>query len=507
MTGSRWTRRRLLQSGAAVAGSAGLVGSAAAHDDHGYLAQEALVGGYQVKPFGPVRLPTAMKFGPNDDLYVASIPRSGYEHLILPPEAASEIRSASGGTATVERLHVEFTDAGPVVTDTSTAVAGLDFPLGVAFDDDGNLYVSDNRHDIPNDEISRSRAAVYRVEELDGTGKKQKILDGIPSGPIHDANHIEFGPDGRLHLVVGSTSCNGKNYGVEIHPYTGSILRVDVADVLDSPAVLYWQDENGDPITADSPDWDNVNRQIATHPRNDDFNAKVAVVARGFRNIFGLAFGPGGVLHTGMNGSQGPASQDVFYRLDEIGQSGVPSGDTTRVIDEFEDVPHYGFPYALNFTEGKADGSGRETEGFELRPNPVYDDDPVDIDPADYVPGSALMGWHVCATGLDFPSEGRYAFPEKYHSDAYIAECGSYEAQTTVDRTVAGHDTDNTGHKVTRVDLADDGSINGYQDWLTGFSSPTDVEFGPEGALYIADLDNGVFVAHPTAATGALGGL
>lgn len=504
MTESPITRRGLLTSGALAIGTAGLIGTASAHGGRDAMVPEAIVGGYRLREFAPVRLPTALTFGPDGDLYVASIPRSGFEHLFLPGEAADQVRAASGGNGTVDRIHVTNTPAGPVATDTTTVATDLDFPLGIAVDDtDSTLYVADNRRPIDGDDVSRRKAIVFRVASLDGTGEREAIVDGIPSGPIHDTNHMAFGPDGDLHIAVGSSTCNGKNYGVqEILPYTGSILRVDLATVIDDQAVLHWVDENGDAITSDSAEWDNVNRQIAQHPLNDDFNDKVDVIARGFRNIFGLAFDHGGVLHTGMNGSQGPASQDVFYRLDEIGGSDVPDGDDSRRIDTFAGIPHYGFPYAMNYTEGKDGGSGRETSAIELRANPVYADDPVDIQPGDYISGDALMGWHVCTTGLDFPTEGRYGFPEGLHDDVYIAECGAYEPRRTLEKTLSGHDTDNTGHKVTRVNLADDGSVEGYQDWLTGFSSPTDVTFGPEGAMYIADLDNGVFVAHPTPITG-----
>jgi len=226
------------------------------------------------------------------------------------------------------------------------------------------------------------------------------------------------------------------------------------------------------------------------------------VVARGFRNVFGLTFGPDGELYTGRNGSQNPASQDTFYRLDEIGRSGVPSGNDSRRLSEFDDVPHYGFPYVFNRAAGEGTGTGGETgDDVVLRTNPQYEDTDLDIDPSDYMPADGLMGWHVCAVGLDFPREGRYAFPEKYHGDPYIGECGAFEAQNSVERSAESRDTRNTGRKVTHVYTNDEQQPTRFQDFFDGFSLITDVQFGPEGAMYITDADYGVFVAQPTPAT------
>ena len=456
--------------------------------------QEALVDGYQVKQLAPVRIPTAINFGPDGDLYVASAPRSGYEDQIFPGGASDVVKDLVSSSGTVERVSLEYTSGGPVMTDLTTVADGLSFPLGVAFDQDGGLYVSDNRREIKNDSISRKKATLYYFDAFDGSGEKRPVVDGLPSGPIHDTNHIKTGPDGDIYLAVGSTSCNGQNYGREIFPYTGSILRVDPDEIKDDPATLYWADEDGNPIEHDAAEWDNANRQIAQHPRNDDFNRKVEVLARGFRNIFGLAFDDG-VIHTGRNGVQNPETQDSFYRLDEIGRRDVPDGDDELRPKKFSDIPHYGFPYVLPY--GEDGDAGRETE-TELQVNPKYEDVDFEFDPDNYIAPDAMMGWHVCATGLDFPTNGQTAFPDKVQEDAYIAECGAYSAQSTVENTLNAGDTRNTGRKVTRVDLDKDGNVQGYQDFLTGFSSPTDVQFGPEGAMYIADLDNGIFVAHPT---------
>lgn len=500
MTDKNVSRRQILKSVAGTAGAAGLSGAASAAENS-RLTQEALLDGYIVRPLLPVRLPTSMAFGPGDgdsqDLYVASSPRSGYEDQVLPPGIADAVTGLVSGGGTVERLHLTFTPAGPVATQTTTVVEGLEFPIGVGFDNDGTLYVSDNRRPIDVDGVSRQKATHFYVEALDGSGEKAPIVDGLPSGPIHDANDIELGPDGKLYLAVGSTSCNGVNYDREIPPYTGSILRVDPDELKDDPARLYWADEDGNAIENDAAEWDNVNRQIALHPRNEAFNEKVEVVARGFRNIYGLAFNEG-VLHTGRNGAQNPATQDTFYRLDEIGQADVPDGNDELRPDEFSGIPHYGFPYMMNFAEGMGEGDGRNIEGVELKTNPRYEDANVEFSADDYIAADATMGWHVCATGLDFPNEGDFAFPESVQSDAYIAECGAYSLQDAVDGTVRAGDTRNTGRKVTRVDINDEGEIKGYQDWLTGFRSPTDVTFGPEGAMYIADIDAGLYVAYPS---------
>lgn len=470
------TRRRLLKSGSIALGTPGLLGTASGHDDGAHPVPE-VAEGFRIRPFAPLRLPTALAFGPGadgtPDLYATSIPRSGYE-----PSAANEV-----GAGLVWRVRVEYTATGPVATDVTTAVDGLNVPLGIAFRD-GEMYVAD-KHSNAN--VPRENGVVYHVAN---DGSTAPILDGLPLG-AHDTNHIEVGPDGRLYVANGSSTCNGQSLGPqEVHPYNGSILAVDPQARKDDPADLEWVDENGDPIEPHAPE-PHVNTAIATHPVNDDFNSKVEVMAQGFRNIFGIAFSPDGTAYTGMNGSQNPASQDVFYRLDAFGE------DHALATGEFG--PDYGFPFFLNRTKGEGEGTGGETgDQVVLEPNSVYADiADAPTDPADYVAGDGLMGWHVCATGLDFPTGGQFAFPTEWTGDAFIGECGAFEVQKALQRTVESRDTRNTGHKVTHVYTDASGQPTAFRDFVTGLSLPTDVQFGPRGAMYIADADFGVYVVQP----------
>lgn len=486
MTRPTVSRRQLLRSGAVTLTTTGLIGSAAAHE--GPHAPEVpaesvpeVIEGFTIRPFAPMRLPTSLTIGPDGDLYATSIPRTGYE-----PSQTNQV-----GAGLVTRIHVEHTEAGPVASSLSTAASNLNVPLGIAFDGE-DMLVTDKRS---NPDAGRENGVVYWIKD---DGSSEPIVDGLPIG-LHDTNHIEIGPDGRLYIANGSATCNGTAPTLsrqEIAPYNGSFLGVDVAARKGDPATLQWVDGSGNAVTGDdeSPLADD---DLAVDPINDSFNSKVEVMAHGFRNIFGIAFHPDGTAYTGMNGSQNPASQDVFYRLDAWGE------DHSRATGEFG--PDYGFPYAFNRTKTDGHGEGGETDGIVLQPNSVYDGvagAPTDPTANDYVAGDALMGWHVCAVGLDFPSTGDFEFPSEMQTDAFIGECGAYQVNNTVDRTAASRDTRNAGHKVTRVILDGDGQPTEFQDFVSGLGTPTDVEFGPHGVMFIADLNFGVYAVQPTPAAG-----
>jgi glucose/arabinose dehydrogenase len=385
--------------------------------------------GFAVAPLATVAAPTALAFGPGDadgpDLYATTL------------------------IGAVERIALAWTPIGPIATGTSVFASGFSSPLGLAFDAAGALYVSDSH---PGAESGRIDGYIARL----AGGVTSVVVDGLPNGR-HNTNHLRFGPDGRLYIANGNSTDNGIDGGdPEVRPYSGSILSVDAAEVTASPAVLHWRDASNQPIPV---------AQIPTHPRNADFNSKVSVLSSGFRNVFGIAFSASGVGYTAMNGADTPPSQDALFRL-------------TSGAD-------YRFPFC--YQEGPPGGTGGDVSAAV---NPTFPGSDCSGPPT----ATALLGWHVCTTGLDLPTAGAAGFPEEFRNSVYVGECSAFFVDDLAvkaagdlasdDPVRASHDT---SHKVARVALDANGNAVAVNDFLTGLALATDVLFGPDGAMYVAD--------------------
>ena len=377
----------------------------------------AVLDGYAIAPLAPLAAVTAAVFGPEDDLFVTT---------------------AQG---TVLRLDLEWTDAGPAPLGVSTYASGFSLPLGLEFDDAGNLYVADSTGGTESGRVDG------RITRVDPDGEKSVIVSGLPNGR-HNTNNLRWGPDGRLYIANGNPNDSGDASGdADVFPYSGAILSIDVAQVSASPAVLRWRDAADDRIAAGD---------IASHPLNADFADKVHVLGFGFRNVYDVAFSPAGDAYTATNGADVPSSQDLLYKI-------TPGAD-------------HGFPFCYNV--GAPGGTG---DAVSVAPNPLN----TSYDCSDVPRATALLGWHVCATGLDFPNAPGWG------NAVYVAECGPFYPDDLLAQTIAQPEgaPHNVGHKVVRVALDGDGEATRVQDFVTGLALPTDVVFGPDGAMYIADVE------------------
>ena len=186
--------------------------------------------------------------------------------------------------------------------------------------------------------------------------------------------------------------------------------------------------------------------------------------------MYDIAFWPedSRYLYIGMNGSDDPATDDLLFRA--------------KVTDG--NVDDMGFPSCL-YNVGPSNG-------YPLVPVPSP------------VPGVAELfgtcdeketkhlnrplltfGKHVAVTGIAFAPR---RFARHYEGDLFAAEFGSNVPTTPP-----------TGHQIVRVPIDEDGLPETGQDGnpvVERFAfggdadTPVDLVFGPDGAMYVADIFN-----------------
>jgi len=174
------------------------------------------------------------------------------------------------------------------------------------------------------------------------------------------------------------------------------------------------------------------------------------VYASGLRNPVGMGWAPGtAVLYT------------VVNERDELGDELVPDYLTSVKKGAF-----YGWPYAYF---GNHEDPRRKGENDSLVQKTIVPDVSLDA--------------HTASLGLAFYD--KTAFPEKYHTGAFIGQHGSWNRSKL------------SGYKVVFVPFKDGKPAGKPQDFLTGFISdesksevhgrPVGVAVTPEGALLVAD--------------------
>ena len=391
--------------------------------------------------------------------------------------------------------------------------SGLNFPTGIAFGEDGEVYASEAGG------IAGTEARIVRVgsdgslEEVaddfnapitdvtfhdgwlyvshlgmitrvrpDGSSREDLIND-LPSMGDHSNTEIVFGADGLMYFGVGSATNSGvvglDNQWVEqfpdFHDIPGDDIMVrDVNYETDNPfeggtattgAYQAFGDEAGDREPVESDHRCNGSILVA-EPDGDD----VDVVAWGFRNPFGLGFDADGQLWTINNG------------MDERGSRPV-EGDPDAMF-QVEHANWYGWPdfsigRPVNQEEFAVDGVIPE---LVLAEHPRL---------SEFAEGFALFEDHVSANKFDFSSSGKF----KFEGDAFVAETGSIPGGTGA--------PDLRGYRVTRVDM-DNGNVSvflanksgqpAFSTGEDGINKPIDVKFHPDHNDVMFVVDFGVFL-------------
>jgi glucose/arabinose dehydrogenase len=174
------------------------------------------------------------------------------------------------------------------------------------------------------------------------------------------------------------------------------------------------------------------------------------IYAGGLRNPVGMGWAPGtAVLYT------------VVNERDELGDELVPD-----YLTSVKEGAFYGWPYAYF---GQHEDPRRKGENDSLVKKTIVPD--------------VSLGAHTASLGLAFYD--KTAFPEKYHTGAFISQHGSWNRSRL------------SGYKVVFVPFSGGKPAGKPQDFLTGFISdesksevhgrPVGIAVTPDGALLVAD--------------------
>lgn len=403
---------------------------------------------------------------------------------------------------------------------------GLTFPTGVAFDENGGIYVTESGYSYgeawstprllkvepghknfrvvasgegsgPWTGIVHSGDVFYvadggvleggRILRITKDGKISSLIEGLPSKGDHHTNGPAIGPDGWVYFTVG-TATNSAIVG-EDNAKFGWLKRFpDFHDIPCEDVTLAGENFTiKNPLKPDSPDavttgafspfgypthqGQVIQGQVPCNGavmRISAQGGRPEVVAWGFRNPFGMAFAPDGSLFVTDNLYDDRGSRPVFG-----------AGD---LLWKVKPGQWYGWPDFHG--ADRLDTRDRFSEPGAERPRLL-----LAKYPGTPPPPNAVLGVHASANGFDFSRSPSFG----HVGEAFIALFGDQAPET-------GKVLAPIGFRVVRVNVdtgvitdfaANKGSTNGPASWLKngGLERPIAARFDPSGeALYVVDF-------------------
>lgn len=337
---------------------------------------------------------------------------------------------------------------------------GLTFPTGVAIGDGGEIYVVESGYSTPDvtavprileispdgrgeprvvyvgdshqpwNGIDVHDGAFYvaqggqaeggRVVRITSDGEVDVLVDELPSLGDHHTNGPVVGDDGWIYFGQG-TATNSGVVGEDSFLFDWLPKHPDFADIPCQDVKLSGVNfESANPLTKDPDDRATTGPYLpfGTAATRDQIvpgqvpcsgailrvradGGEPELVSWGFRNPYGLGFGPDGALYVVDNGFDERGGRPVFG-----------SADMMWKVEPGEEPRWYGWP---DFTEGRpltwdgySEGNG-ETKGFVLAEHPAEPPQP-----------RAYFPVHSSADGVDFSTSADFG----YEGWAFVALFG-----------------------------------------------------------------------------------
>lgn len=354
---------------------------------------------------------------------------------------------------------------------------GQELPVtSVAFND-GKVYV----------------AHAGTISAIERPGRLTNLITGLPGQGDHQANQIVF-KDGFMYFGVG-TATNSSVVGPD-NAVFGWLLKPNLRQFHDVPCTdvtlsgASFQSENPlsrqpDVITPLGEEPETVTTGPyapfgTAHPaghvvkgdpkcngsilRARPDGSQLEVFASGLRNPYGLEVGPDGEIYATMHGFDARGSRPIENAWD--------------CVYRIEQGQWYGWP---DFACDTPVTESRFQPTDQPQPQFVLDSHPTNSPPTPIV----KFNPHAATNGFAFSPSSQWGSPRT----AYIALFGDFTPATgTVDRP--------QGVKIVRVDTAT-GTVRDFisnkiegqasRHSAGGLEHPSDVTFGPDGDMYIAD--------------------
>ncbi len=385
---------------------------------------------------------------------------------------------------------------------------GLNTPTSMLFTEDGNLFIANSGYltekadisilrngrfelfaegfNVPliginyrNGELFVSHMSTVTVIRRDGS--RQDLIKGLPSYGDYSNSRVDFGSDGKIYFGIGTATNSGvvgndnlwlENYPT-FHDYPGAYIMLNgqnfaTTNILGSSKEIIYTGaycvygETNQPFEFRK----RLEKATGSILRVNSDGSNLELVAWGLRSISYLRFDNRQRLFASNNGYDFRGSRPIANAPDEF-----------LIITEgtWYGFPDYSGGEPVTLPRFRPEG-GQQPE-FLLYNHPIAPPKPYALFP----PDSTIIGFDF-NNNVNFSNIG----------DIYIAEFGSVQL-----RNIGGLALQypSTGYRVSKIDsygVASTFALNksGFPSYITnegGFGRPSDIAFGPDGAMYILD--------------------